>query len=128
MRLLLDTCAFLWLISEPDRLGMDSRAAIEDGSNEIVLHQVSALEIQLKYQTGKLELSESPERIVQEGVRLHDLRYQSLTNSEIWFLKKLPPIHRDPFDRLLISCALEHALTITTPDKVIADYPVRTLW
>lgn len=128
MRLLLDTCTFLWLISEPNRLGPDARDLVEDGDNELVLHQASALEIQIKHQIGKLRLSESPERVVREGLHLHGIRYQTLEDSDIWHLKKLPTHHRDPFDRLLISSALCHGWMLVTPDPEIEKYPVRTIW
>ncbi len=128
MKLLLDTCSFLWMISEPDRLGGGARTALEDGENEVVLHQVSSLEIQLKFQIGKLKLANPPEELVTEGVRRHALHYQTLSDSEIWFLQKLPFHHRDPFDRLLIASALHFGLQIVTPDPLIDKYSVRTIW
>lgn len=128
MRLLLDTCTFLWMIGEVERLSPEARAVLEDGSNELTLHQASALEIQIKHQIGKLDLTDSPERIVAEGRKLHGVGYRTLSDSDVWYLRKLPMYHRDPFDRILIAHALGNGLKMVTPDPEIDRYPVPVIW
>lgn len=128
MKLLLDTCTFLWLIGATRNLSPCARDLLEDSRNTLILHQASAWEIQIKYQKGKLELSEKPQFIVSEGLRLHQITYAKLNDDAIWHLSKLPDHHRDPFDRILIAAALCAGMKIVTPDPKISDYPVPAIW
>lgn len=128
MRLLLDTCTFLWMIGDADRLSEPAREALQDGENLIFLHQISAWEIQIKHHTGKLKLSGTPETITRDGLRLHDINYERLSDSAIHHLNKLPDHHRDPFDRILIASALVEGMKMVTPDQHIHRYPVPAIW
>jgi len=128
MNLLLDTCTFLWMIGREEQLSPSAREALEDGSNTLFLSQVSAWEIQIKYQRGNLSLTDTPDKIVGAGLRLHGIYYETLANEAIWHLQKLPEIHKDPFDRLLISHALTRGYKLVTPDPEIAKYPVPVIW
>lgn len=128
MKLLLDTCSFLWMIDSVEQLSSAAREALEASSNELFLHQASALEIQIKYQTGKLGLRCSPKELIAAGLRQHGIHYSPLENEEIWQLQKLPFIHRDPFDRLIISAALCRGMRVVTPDPQIHKYPVPVIW
>jgi len=128
MNLLLDTCTFLWMIDDVSNLGPEARVALEDASNQLVLHQASCWEIQIKYDLGKLALARSPREIISQGIAMHGIEYHSLQDEGIWHLQKLPPIHRDPFDRILISHALCQGLKLATPDPRIAQYPVAIIW
>ena len=127
MRLLLDTCTFLWLIGG-GALPPAAAAAIRTPSNEVLLSAISVFEIALKYRRGKLQLPESPERLIParrltRGIVLLDFDEESALQS-----LKLPLLHRDPFDRMLISQAIAHGLAIVTPDAEITQYPVRVIW
>lgn len=128
MRLLLDTCAFLWMIGDAAKLSPRAREALEDGDNTLVLNQVSAWEIQIKAQSGKLALEGDPEWIVREGIDLHGVVYERLADEAIWHLAKLPDYHRDPFDRLLIASALTGGLKMVTPDRKISRYSLAVVW
>lgn len=128
MRLLLDTCTFLWMVGQEDRLSEVAREALEDGDNSLALHQVSAWEIQIKCLSGKLKLSEPAEEIIREALSSHDLRYQRLDDEAIWHLNKLPEHHKDPFDRVLIASALVGGMKLVTPDPQINRYPVPVIW
>ena len=128
MNLLLDTCTFLWVIDRVDQLSPGVRELLEDSTSALILHQASAWEIQIKYQTGKLGLRDRPEIIVREGLNRHGIAYHRMTDEAIWHLEKLPEHHRDPFDRLLISHALTEGLKLVTPDPRIHDYPVLCVW
>jgi PIN domain nuclease of toxin-antitoxin system len=126
--LLLDTCAFLWLTDQTEFLSKRARVACEDTQNSLWLHQASALEIQIKFDLGKLPLKLPPREFIPLAVKRHGLNYASLGDETIWFLQKLPLLHRDPFDRLLIAYALTHGLTLVTPDPQIQQYPLPVLW
>ena len=128
MNLLLDTCTFLWMLDEVERLGPNARPALEDGRNRVVLHQVSSWEIQLKHDRGKLPLPLPPAQLIPEAVERLDLAYQPLLDEDIWFLGKLPALHADPFDRILLSHALGQGRKLVTPDPRIARYPVPVVW
>jgi PIN domain nuclease of toxin-antitoxin system len=116
------------MIDEVDHLSDTARKALEDGSNELVLHQASSWEIQIKYQTGKLKLRDSPEELIAQGLERHKVEYARLEDIEIWHLQKLPAHHRDPFDRLLIASALCQGMRLVTPDPQIHKYPVPIVW
>lgn len=128
MRLLLDTCTFLWMIDEVENLSEKARENLEDGQNELMVHQASSWEIQIKYQTGKLDLRCPPEELLKEGLKRHRIGYARIQDEEIWQLQKLPTHHRDPFDRLLISSALCCGMRLVTPDPQIHKYPVPIVW
>lgn len=128
MRLLLDTCTFLWLVADAPDLSPRARAACRDPSNELYLSALSAWEIAIKYRSGRLPLSETPDRFVTS--RRERLGIEPLPFDERHAARDvlLPPHHKDPFDRGLIAQAILHGLTIVTPDKTIASYPLPVLW
>jgi PIN domain nuclease of toxin-antitoxin system len=127
VRLLLDTCTFLWLTGGGVLSG-PAAAAIRTPANDVLLSAISAWEIALKYHMGKLRLPESPERLI--PARRASRGIASLEFDEASALQslKLPPLHRDPFDRMIIAQAIAHGLAIVTPDPAVAQYPVRVIW
>lgn len=127
MRILLDTHIFLWFISGDARLSTDVRDAIRDPSNEVYLSAISVWEAIVKYQLGKLPLPESPETYLPKQRDLHQIVILALDESSVAQLGKLPPLHRDPFDRMLICQALQNGLTIATVDTAIRAYSVNVL-
>jgi PIN domain nuclease of toxin-antitoxin system len=128
VRLLLDTCTFLWMVSEPVRLSPAAIGAIVDPDNEVLLSAVSAWEIAVKHELGKLALDRPPERYVPEERARHGVEALALDDEATLHLHRLPAVHRDPFDRMLVCQALSGGLTIVTPDPRIARYPARVLW
>lgn len=128
VRLLLDTAVFLWLAEGDASLEEAAREAVTDPENDVLLSAASAWEIAIKQGLGRLDLRVPPEDYVPQQRRLH--RVESLPISEEATLQvgKLPDLHRDPFDRLLVAQAIVHGLTIVTPDRAIKGYPVPTLW
>lgn len=128
MRLLLDTCTFLWLTEDAPSLSAAARAAFADPDNEIFLSAVSAWEISLKHQLGKLPLPDPPHVFVPQQRELHGVAPLPLGEPAPLQLSRLPQHHRDPFDRLLICQAIAEGLVLLTPDSEIQRYPVRTLW
>ncbi len=124
MRLLLDTHIFLWFVSGDPKLALSLREAISDAQNEIFLSVVSLWEIIIKNQLGHLPLPQPPELYV--PIQRRRLRIVSLAVDEgsVFQVAKLPPLHRDPFDRLLIGQAIEHHLKLVTVDSAIRAYPM----
>ena len=128
MNCLLDTCTFLWLTDHVENLSTVAREVLENPANTLILSQVSSIEIQIKYQRGRLSLGVPPAAFIREAIRRFDLEYLSLSDEHIWSLGKLPAPHRDPFDRLIIAQALHEGMSIVTPDPQIHAYPIRVHW
>jgi PIN domain nuclease of toxin-antitoxin system len=127
MKLLLDTCTFLWLAGgEP--LSDIAANAIREPSNEVLLSAVSSWEIVVKHGNGRLPLPEPPERLIPTERRLRGIAPLTLDEEAAFHLTRLPRLHRDPFDRMLICQAIAHGLAIVTPDPLISQYPVRIIW
>ncbi len=127
MRLLLDTCTFLWLAGGGS-LSAAAGAAIRDPSNDVLLSAVSVWEIASKYGSGRLPLPEPPGQLIPTERRLRGVEALPFDEDAALQVLRLPPLHRDPFDRMLISQAIAHGLAIVTPDASIGQYPVRTIW
>lgn len=127
MRILLDTHIFLWFISGDARLLANIRNAIRDSDNEVYLSSVSIWEAIVKYQSGRLPLPEPPEAYLPKQRNLHQISDLALDEGCVVKLANLPPLHRDPFDRMLVCQALQNSLTIATVDSAVRAYPVSTL-
>jgi PIN domain nuclease of toxin-antitoxin system len=127
MKLLLDTHIFLWYISGDKRLADDAKDIISDQANEVYLSVVSLWEAVIKYQLGKLPLPQAPETYLPEQRERHLISSMPLDEASVKQLAQLPPLHRDPFDRMLICQAIEHGLTLVTVDPAIRAYSVALL-
>ena len=123
MKLLLDTHIFLWLIDDDKRLSEQYRQAIQNPNNEKFLSVVSIWECVIKYQIGKLNFPNSPEIYLQREREKHLVKTLTVDENSIAQLIKLPLLHKDPFDRLIMAQALQHDLIIMTEDNLILAYP-----
>jgi PIN domain nuclease of toxin-antitoxin system len=128
LKLLLDTCTFLWFNADSRLLSANARALCLDTENELYLSSISAWEITLKYMTGRLPLPESAGQYVPSRREANSITSLELSEEAVLQLPKLPPLHGDPFDRMLVCQAIVHGLTILTPDEWITRYPVRVMW
>ena len=128
MKILLDTCTFLWLILESPRLPVSARRIFADPDNEVYLSAISTWEIALKNSLGKLPLPGRAEVFVAEQRKLHGIETLPLEEEASLYLPLLPKLHNDPFDRMLVCQSIVHGLTILTPDPLIAQHPIRTTW
>ena len=124
MRLLLDTHVFLWYITADSRLPAAWQTAIRDPANEVYLSVASVWEAVIKYQLGKLPLPEPPADYLPRQREAHGIASLPVEEGAMAPLAGLPPLHRDPFDRLLIAQALQHGLTLATVDPEVTAYPV----
>jgi PIN domain nuclease of toxin-antitoxin system len=128
MKILLDTHIFLWIFTEPQRFSKRARLFVEDVTNhDFYLSDVSAWEASIKYGLGKLHLPEPPDSFFASRVRRADYRRLRIDLDHVTKVYGLPNIHRDPFDRLLISQALVEDMTILSDDPVFSDYQVRSM-
>lgn len=130
MGLLLDTCTFLWLIWDEPPLHDRARALLADPDNTLYLSPVSVWEGCVKHAKGKLVVR-AAEPAWQHFTRqrvAHGIEALPLTENDVRHLGALPAVHGDPFDRLLVCQAIEHGLTLVTPDPDIRRYPIRTFW
>lgn len=127
MRILLDTHVFLWFISGDTQLSTKVQDAVRDPDNVVYLSVILVWEAIVKYQLGKLPLPEHPEIYLPKQLNLHKTGSLDLDEGSVAQLAKLPPLDRDPFDRMLICQALQNSLTIATVDAAVCAYPVSTL-
>jgi len=128
MRLLVDTCTFLWIVGGARELSDRAREAFTDPANEACLSAVSAWEIAVKHRLGRLPLPAPPDTFVPVQRTAHGLDPLPMDEEAALQVAKLPDLHRDPFDRMLVAQAIVGGLVLLTPDDHIRAYPVRTLW
>lgn len=124
MRVLLDTHALLWVLSDDQRLSSPARNLILDAANDVLVSVTSAWEIAVKGALGKVQAPHDLQSVLVEAGFIQRL----ILFADCERLSKLPPIHRDPFDRMLVSQALEDGIPIVTRDETIIRYPVQTIW
>jgi PIN domain nuclease of toxin-antitoxin system len=127
MRLLLDTCTFLWLAGGSS-LSTLAAASIRNPENEVFLSAVSSWEIASKHRAGRLPLPEPPDQLIPTERGLRGVVALPFDEESALQVLRLPPLHRDPFDRMLICQAIAGGLAIVTPDPLITQYPVRVIW
>lgn len=127
MKLLLDACTFLWLAGGKN-LTPTAMRAVSNPVSEVFLSAVSVWEIVLKHGLGKLPLPEPPELLIPTERDLRGIASLAFDEEAAFQVRRLPPLHRDPFDRMLIAQAISGGLTIVTPDPAIAQYPIRVIW
>ena len=127
MRILLDTHVFLWYISADPQLPPAFRDAIREPTNEVYLSIASVWETVIKYALGKLPLPDAPAEYLPRQRQAHRIATLPIEETALVHLAKLPPLHRDPFDRILIAQALQNGLTLVTVDNAVRAYPVPLL-
>jgi PIN domain nuclease of toxin-antitoxin system len=128
VKLLLDTVTFLHATLDPDALSARARDLILDPGNRRYLSVVSAWEIAVKHALGKIDLAEAPDRFVPKHRERLAAEALPLDEESTLQLTRLPPLHRDPFDRMLVCQAIVHGMVLVTPDRLVAAYPARTVW
>ena len=129
MTYLLDTSSFLWFIYDERRLTSDAFALLEDSSNSIYLSLASIWEIAIKANLGRgLELREPFPEFIDYQLNATGFQVLNINISHLKRVADLPPIHRDPFDRLLIAQSLAENLPMITNDSVFDVYQVQCVW
>ena len=123
MNVLLDTHVALWWLVDPDALSEEAQDVISDGGNRVLLSAASVWEAAMKAAAGRLDMPELFEAAA-EAVGIEEL---PISARHARRAAGLPPLHRDPFDRMLVGQALEEGLVIVTRDVLVRQYPVATL-
>jgi PIN domain nuclease of toxin-antitoxin system len=120
VKLLLDTHIYIWWLADPSRLADEARIAIANPRNFVFVSAASIIEIAIKQANGKLEVSEPPENLL-EACRFREL---PLKIAHAAALRDLPPVHKDPFDRMLAAQARVEGMTLVSRDPVMKQYDV----
>ncbi|MDO5682695.1 MAG: type II toxin-antitoxin system VapC family toxin [Propionibacteriaceae bacterium] len=122
VRFLLDTHVFLWLLTDPDRVPGEELTALADPANELLVSAVSALEVATKERIGKLT---APGLV--DGWTNHvaaiGAQPLTITTEHALLAGRLPWVHRDPFDRLLVAQATIDGLVLVTVDSAMTQLP-----
>ncbi len=126
MDLLLDTCAFIWLCSEPEKYAANAGETINK-ARDLFLSDASIFEMAVKHASGKLTLPDAPRRWIHEQIVAWGIVSLPLSQDDIFLSSELPLHHKDPFDRLIISTAINHKLTVLTSDSIFEKYNVNSL-
>lgn len=122
MKLLLDTHLLLWAAGMPDQLSATARALIEDPAHELCFSAASLWEVAIKRGLGRSDFQVEP-RLLRRGLLDHGYAEVPVTSAHAVAIDSLPPIHRDPFDRILISQSMVEGLLLLTVDATVAQYP-----
>lgn len=121
MNLLLDTRLLLWAAGEPQRLSAKARALLLDSANQLVFSSASLWEITIKNGLERSDFNADPRRLWRM-LLVNGYRELPVTSEHTVALIDLPPLHKDPFDRILIAQARVEGLTLLTADKAVAKY------
>ncbi|MBI2886976.1 MAG: type II toxin-antitoxin system VapC family toxin [Chloroflexi bacterium] len=128
MGYLLDTHAFLWWIDDDPRVSQRVREILATPEEEVFFSAISAWEIAIKVQLGRLQFRGEPREFVPAQVRVNRFISLPVEVRHALGVSHLPLLHRDPFDRLLIAQAQVENLAILTGDPAIARYDVAIVW
>jgi PIN domain nuclease of toxin-antitoxin system len=109
-------------------LSASARDHFSDPANDVFLSSVSAWEIAVKFSLGKLPLPRPPSTLVPEERQRHRIQSLPLDEGAALACAKLPELHKDPFDRMLVCQGIMGGLALLTPDPLIAQYPVAIVW
>ena len=125
---LLDTAPLLYLMGAEESVPAGVRRELADPRAEVFYSQISLWEIQIKYQIGKLSMRDEPAVVMPRELERYSFTRLDLTDAAIFALSRLPPLHGDPFDRMLIAQAKMTGSTLISPDKVFSQYPINVRW
>lgn len=128
MKYLLDTCTFLWLITNDPNLSNTARDLIQDTGNDVYLSAASCWEVAIKHSLGRLPMPQAPQKYIPRQRRDHYIAPLPIDEEATLHIGTLPDHHKDPFDRILVSQAIVGGLVILTPDPLIQRYPARWEW
>ena len=122
MKLLLDTHLLLWVAGEPNRLPPAAIRLIKSPANELLFSAASIWEVAIKRGLGRIDFQVNP-RLLRRGLLDNGYSELAILSDHVVAIDTLPPIHKDPFDRLLVAQATVEGITLLTADPRVAQYP-----
>jgi len=122
MKLLLDTHVLLWAASDPAKLSSEARRWIGNPEHELLFSTASLWEVVIKRSLARADFKVDV-RILRRGLLDNDYSELPILSDHVVAIESLPPIHRDPFDRVLVAQATVEGITLLTTDAVVARYP-----
>ena len=128
MKLLLDTHAFLWWITDDPQLSPKARELISDSHNTMYWSAASSWEVSIKYALGRLPLPETPEQFLPVELGKNRIESLSVIDAHAFQAGRLPRHHADPFDRMLVAQAQLESLAILSNDRKLSHYDVEIHW
>ena len=128
MRLLLDTSALIWFVTDSPRMPNRLKDLLETDGTEIFISFVSPWEIAIKTRLGKLDLGRPLYPDIAQTVSRNGFLMLPPDWQDVQAVAHLPFHHRDPFDRMIVAQALRHKLTVMTPDALWDRYGVSRIW
>ncbi len=128
VKLLLDTCTFLWLALPQGKLSPTATGMLDDPANMLFISDASVWEISLKHAAGKLPLPDQPRKWLPRRLAFFQVQTLALTHEAFFRSGELPRIHNDPFDRLLAAHAIEEGMTILSPDQSLSMLYASRVW
>jgi PIN domain nuclease of toxin-antitoxin system len=128
MRLLIDSHAIVWWMTDDPRLSPTARRGLGSPQHERFLSLASLWELSLKVAAGRLQGIGATIDNLRQACAKQSIQILPITYEHIVRVESLPPHHADPFDRLLVAQALEESLTILTADRALSRYPAPVLW
>jgi len=122
MKLLLDTHLLLWAAGEPKRLSKEARTLIDNPDNELLFSAASLWEVAIKRGLGREDFKVDA-RLLRRGLLDNGYSELPIISDHVVATESLPPIHKDPFDRVLVAQATVEGVTLLTIDSLVAQYP-----
>lgn len=127
MTCLLDTAPFLWAIASPEKLSPTARRLVESRKTPLYVSVASLWEIVVKAQKGLLSIADPP-RWLEAGLAGIEAGVLPIKTAHVYEVGRLPMIHKDPFDRVLVAQAVSEGWVLVTSDEMVRQYAVRTVW
>jgi PIN domain nuclease of toxin-antitoxin system len=128
MRVLIDTHAFLWWDVDDERLSIHAHDVMQNGRTQVFVSAGSIWEVAIKATKGRLELPTDIRSYISDRLRRYRWTPLAFAAAHAVQAASLPPIHGDPFDRVLIAQAQLESLPLVTTDPAITRYDVETIW
>ena len=128
MKYLLDTHAFLWFVTDNDKLSSNARSIIKNSNNEVYFSAASAWEMSIKVRLGRLTIEEELEPFIIKQLSENNFSTLSITIFHSIYTSKLPDIHKDPFDRMIIAQSQVEDMPLISKDKNIEKYKIPVVW
>ena len=122
MKFLLDTHLLLWAAGQPEKLSSAARSILDHPENELLFSAASLWEVALKRGLGREDFHVDP-RLLRRGLLDNGYRELPITSEHAVTIDSLPPIHKDPFDRILVAQSIVEGITLLTADPQVARYP-----